>query len=99
MPPSSASATGALTWSSDSTAASATCGHAAEVRGPRGVPLLPRSVVPVVAGQIQLAEVEDRVLAVQFESGEGDPLLLLGRGQVRLVVRVRQRPGAGPRLL
>src|SRR5439155_855246 len=40
-----------------------------------------------------------RVPAVQFEPGEGDPLLLLGGGQVRLVVRVRQRPAASPCLL
>ena len=70
-----------------------------EVRGPGGVPLLLRGVVPVVAGQVQLAEVEERVPAVQFEPGDGDPLPLLGRGQVRLVVRVRQRSAAGPRLL
>ena len=35
-----------------------------EVRGPRGVPLLLRGVLPVVAGQVQLAEVEERVPAV-----------------------------------
>ena len=39
-------------------------GPGGEVRGPRGVPLLLRGVVPVVAGQVQLAEVEQRVLAV-----------------------------------
>ena len=65
--------------------------------GPRGVPFLLRGVVPVVAGQVELAEVEDRVPAVQFEPGVADPLLLLGRGQVRLVVRVRQPFAVGPR--
>ena len=70
-----------------------------EVRGARGVPLLPRGVVAVVAGQVQLPEVGERVPAVQLEPGEGDPLQLLGGGQVRLVVRVRQRPRAGPRRL
>src|SRR6266581_5040810 len=63
--------------------------------GPRGIPLLPGGVVPVVAGQVELAEVQDRVPAVQLEPGVGDLLVPLGRGQVSLVVRVRQLP-AGP---
>jgi len=57
--------------------------------GPRGVPLLLGRVVPVVAGQVKLAEVQDRVPAVQLELGVDDPFLLLGRRQVSLVVRVR----------
>ena len=65
--------------------------------GPRGVPFLLGGIVPVVAGQVELAEVQDRVPAVQFELGVGDPFLLLGRGQVSLVVRVREPLAAGPR--
>ena len=65
--------------------------------GPCGVPLLLGRVVPVVAGQVELAEMEDRVPAVQLEPGVDDLLLLLGRGQVSLVVRVRQPLAAGPR--
>src|SRR5208282_5751692 len=64
---------------------------------PCGVPYLPGRVVPVVAGQVELAEVQDRVPAVQFEIGVGDPFLLLGRGQVSLVVRVREPLAGGPR--
>ncbi len=68
-----------------------------QVLGPRGVPLCRRSVVPVVAGQVELAQVQQRVTAVQFEIGVEDSFLLLGRGQVRLVVRVRERLAAGAR--
>src|SRR6185437_5655421 len=38
-----------------------------------------------------------RVSPVQLELGEGYPLVLLGRGQVSLVVRVRQPLAAVPR--
>ena len=65
--------------------------------GPRGVTFLLGGVVLVVAGQVELAEVQDRVPAVQFELGVGDPFLLLGRGQVSLVVRVREPLAVGPR--
>ena len=65
--------------------------------GPRGVTFLQGGVVLVVAGQVELAEVQDRVPAVQFELGVGDPFLLLGRGQVSLVVRVREPLAVGPR--
>ena len=65
--------------------------------GPCGVTLLLGGIVLVVTGQVQLAEVQDRVPAVQFELSVGDPLLLLGRGQVSLVVRVREPLAAGPR--
>jgi hypothetical protein len=67
------------------------------VLGPRGVPLHLGGVVPVVAGQVELAEVEEGVPAVQLETGVDDPRLLLGRGQVRLVVRVRLPLAFGPR--
>ncbi len=40
--------------------------------GPRGVTFLLGGVVLVVAGQVELAEVQDRVPAVQFELGVGD---------------------------
>ena len=70
-----------------------------EVRVPRRLSFPLRRVVPVVAGQVQLAEMVDRVPAVQLEPGVADPLLLLRRGQVSLVVRVRQRFAARPRRL
>jgi len=65
--------------------------------GPRGVTFLLAGVVLVVAGQVELAEVQDRVPAVEFKLGVGDPFLLLGSGQVSLVVRVREPRAAGPR--
>ena len=66
--------------------------------GPRGVPFLPGSVVPVVAGQVKLAEVAQRVTAMQFELGVDDPLLFLGRRQLSLIVRVREPLAVRPRL-
>ena len=70
---------------------------ASQVLGPRGVPLRRRCVVPVVAGQVEFGEVQDRVTAVQFEIGEGDPQALLRRGQLRLVVRVADPLAVGAR--
>ncbi len=40
---------------------------------------------------------QQRVTAVQLEIGVEDSFLLLGRGQVRLVVRVRETLAAGTR--
>ena len=65
--------------------------------GPGGIPLLLGGVIPVLAGQVELAEEQERVPAMQFKTGVDDPRLLLGRGQVRLVVRVRLPPAFGLR--
>ena len=70
------------------------------MRQPGGRPLLRRRVLLVVAGQVQLAQVDERIAPVQLELAELDPAEVLERGQVRLVVPVAV-PGApgGPRLV
>ncbi len=55
------------------------------------VPLRGRGVVPVVAGQVQVAQVHGRVAPVQFQVAELDPGRIGERGQLGLVVRVGQR--------
>src|SRR5450631_1045337 len=50
-----------------------------------------RRVVTVVAGKIHLAEVPERIAAVQLELGVDDLGVGLERGQMRLVVRIRER--------
>ena len=61
-----------------------------QVLGPSRRPFRRGGVVPVVGGQFQLDQVQERVAAVHLELGEGDLPQVLGRGQVRLVVRVSQ---------
>ena len=52
---------------------------------PRGVPFGLRSVVPVVASQVEFAEVQERISAVQLESGVHDLFLILRRRQLCLL--------------
>jgi hypothetical protein len=61
-------------------------------------PLGGRGVLPVVAGQIQVAQVQDRVAPVHLQVAEEDPGRVLRRGQMRLVVRVIEPRAAGRRL-
>ncbi len=67
------------------------------MRQPGSGPLLRRRVVAVVAGQVELAEVQQRIAPVQLELAERDPAEVLERGQVGLVVRIAERAVAGPR--
>ena len=95
MPSSSASATGALTWSSDSTAASATRGQAARCSAR-------------AASRTSWGRSPGRSRPGRAHRGAGSgscgavrdrrrrPVLLLGRGQVSLVVRVREPFATGP---
>ena len=61
-----------------------------ELRQPGAVTLLLRGVIPVVAGQVKTAEVDQRVAPVQLELAVHDPGTSLERGQVGFVVRVLQ---------
>jgi hypothetical protein len=56
------------------------------------VTLIRRSVVPLVAGQIETIQVQPETAAVQLQIAEGDPGVLLERRQVSLLMRVRQGP-------
>ncbi len=58
------------------------------VLGPGPGPHLARGVVTVVAGQIQVGEVEERIGPVQLEFAEGDLGQPLESGQVGLVIAV-----------
>ena len=74
-------------------------GPGRQVRGAGRVPFGSGRVVLVVAGQVQLAQVEQRVAPVQLQVGEHHPAIILGRAQVRLVVRVGLRGAGLPRRL
>ena len=65
-----------------------------ELRQPGAVALGLRGVVPVVTGQVQPAQVDQRIAPVELKLAVDDAGLGLERGQVRLVVGVLQR-GAG----
>jgi len=49
-----------------------------------------RRVIPFVAGQLELDQVQDRVAAVHLELGEGEQPQIFGRSQMRLVMRVSE---------
>ena len=65
---------------------------------PCGVPFGLRSVVPVVASQVEFAEVQERISAVQLESAVHDLFLILRRRQLCLVVHVRDPLASRPRV-
>ncbi len=69
-----------------------------ELSQPGAVTLLLRGVVPVVAGQVQPAEVDQRVAPVQLELAVHDARMILERGQVGLVVCVFQGRAGSCRL-
>ena len=79
------------------------CGHGAvhgpwpprEMLKPGPVTFGGRSVVAVVAGQVETIQVRQRAASVQLQVAEGDPGALLERRQVRLVMRIIQRPAGG----
>src|ERR1019366_8568235 len=52
------------------------------------VTLLRRSVVTVIAGQVETIQMRPETAAVQLQIAEGDPGMLLERRQVSLLVRV-----------
>ena len=70
-------------------------GPVGQVRGAGRAPFRLGRVVLVVAGEVELAEVVHRVAPVQLKVRVDDPLQVLERPQVRLVVRVARAPG-GP---
>ncbi len=61
--------------------------------GPIAVGL--RRVLPVVAGQVHVADVEVRIAPVQLEVAEADPRGVLENSQLRLIVLVRQAVAGG----
>ncbi len=63
-------------------------GPGGQVPLPGGGPLGRRRVLPVVAGQIQVRDVEERVDPVQAQLAEDHPGVRLERAHVRLVVRI-----------
>ena len=81
---------------------------ASQLRQPGLVPLRLRSVVPVVAGQVEAGQMDQRVAPVQLQFPEHDPGVVLERGEMRLVVHIlervtrlrrlrkRRQPGAHP---
>ena len=65
--------------------------------GPGRRPFRRGRVFPVVGSEFELGQVQDRVAAVHLELGEGDAPQVLGRAQLRLVIRVGEPFAAVPR--
>ena len=65
--------------------------------GPGRRPFRRGRVFPVVGGEFELDQVQDRVAAVHLELGKGDAPQVLGRAQLRLVMRVGEPLAAVPR--
>ena len=87
-PETSALATGALTRSSDATRRVHRLRPQGQVVQLGPLAFLRRRVLPVVAGQVHLGEMRQRVAPVQLRLAVGDLGPPLERGQVRLVVRI-----------